>query len=121
MKKFLTAILVFSLFVSIPYKSTFATSNIAAPTEKTNVVKEGIYKVSENAGFFKPGEYKFEMISNNAKSYVFIIDSHTILRYSKRFINEDNKVISPFTIGTLLEGDSIIIFGDGDFYFNRLK
>lgn len=120
MKKFLAIILAFSLFISIPSKP-IAASTITAPYEKTNVLKEGIYKVSEKGGFFTPGEYKFEMISSNAKSYIFIVDSETVLRYSKRFINTPEKMSSPFSVGNLLEGDSIIIFGNGDFYFNKLK
>ncbi|MGL5381617.1 hypothetical protein [Clostridium sp.] len=116
MKKFLAIILAFSLFISIPSKPITA-STITAPYEKTNVLKEGIYKVSEKSSTFKPGEYRFEMISTTGRAYIFIIDSETVLRYSKRFNNTE----SPFTVGTLLEGDSIIIYGDGEFYFNKLK
>lgn len=59
-------------------------------------------------------------------SYVYIIDKNNIERFSKRFNSEDieskgKEDVSLFTAGTLLEGDTIIIYGKGEMYFNLIE
>ena len=52
---------------------------------------------------------------------IFIIDRNDIQRYSKRFDSRTLNDSSLSNSGKLLEGDTIIIFGKGEFYFNNLK
>ncbi|MEG1255015.1 hypothetical protein [Clostridium sp.] len=80
----------------------------------TNVLKQGIYKVSETgAGAIKPGKCSMELVSPDSVVYVYVIDSNTIARFSKRFTSA-----STYSEGTLIEGDSVIIFGKGEIYIS---
>ncbi|WP_290452712.1 hypothetical protein, partial [Romboutsia ilealis] len=84
------------------------------------------YLVSEENGSLKPGKYEFSLITPNVVSYVYVIDKNNIQRFSKRYNSEniENKGkndVSLFTGGTLLEGDTVIIYGKGEMYFNRIE
>ena len=57
---------------------------------------------------------------------MIIFISSNIQRFSKRYNSEniENKGkndVSLFTGGTLLEGDTVIIYGKGEMYFNRIE
>ena len=107
----------------------FASSNTATalqPLNYTNIFPQGQYLVSEKNGKLKPGKYEFSLITPNVVSYVYIIDKNNIERFSKRFNSEDieskgKEDVSLFTAGTLLEGDTIIIYGKGEMYFNLIE
>jgi len=110
MKNF-TKVLILALLIT-----TTLTISASASTKVpyTNVLKQGIYKVSETgAGAIKPGKVTIELVSKDFPVYVYVMDSDTIERFSKRFIPG-----SPVTTGTLLEGDSLIIFGKGEIYIS---
>lgn len=92
----------------------------------TNIILQGNYKVSERNGDFKPGKYKISLINSDSVSYVYIIDKDCVQRFSKRFSSEcidskDKENYSLYTEGSLLEGDTIIIFGKGKMYFDVVK
>lgn len=114
MKKFINILIVIMLFICITGDLAFASENRL----NTNIVVEGIYKVGGNSENFAPGKYKVELISSNSTIYLYIIDKNNIQRYCKRFDSKDAVTPYPFSIGTLIEGDSIIIFGKGELYFN---
>lgn len=107
----------------------FTSSNTATalqPLNYTNIFPQGQYLVSEKNGKLKPGKYEFSLITPNVVSYVYIIDKNNIERFSKRFNSEDieskgKEDVSLFTVGNLLEGDTIIIYGKGEMYFNLIE
>ena len=107
----------------------FTSSNTATalqPLNYTNIFPQGQYLVSEKNGKLKPGKYEFSLITPNVVSYVYIIDKNNIERFSKRFNSEEveskgKEDVSLFTAGTLLEGDTIIIYGKGEMYFNLIE
>ncbi|WP_195986555.1 hypothetical protein [Clostridium sp. D53t1_180928_C8] len=88
-----------------------------------NIFTQGTYKVSLNHGDFEPGQYNFRFISKDSTCYVYIIDKDNIQRYSKRYDSKDleNEKDALFNSGTLLEGDIIIVYGDGEFYIEPIK
>ncbi|MBS5025980.1 MAG: hypothetical protein KHZ48_09810 [Peptostreptococcaceae bacterium] len=107
----------------------FTSSNTATalqPPNYTNIFPQGQYLVSEKNGKLKPGKYEFSLITPNVVSYVYIIDKDNIQRYSKRFNSENieskgKENFSLFSVGTLLEGDTVIIYGKGEMYFNLIQ
>lgn len=107
----------------------FTSSNTATalqPLNYTNIFPQGQYLVSEKNGKLKPGKYEFSLITPNVVSYVYIIDKNNIERFSKRFNSEDieskgKEDVSLLTVGNLLEGDTIIIYGKGEMYFNLIE
>ena len=107
----------------------FTSSNTATalqPLNYTNIFPQGQYLVSEKNGKLKPGKYEFSLITPNVVSYVYIIDKNNIERFSKRFNSEEveskgKENVSLLTVGNLLEGDTIIIYGKGDMYFNLIE
>ena len=100
----------------------FTSSNTATalqPLNYTNIFPQGQYLVSEKNGKLKPGKYEFSLITPNVVSYVYIIDKNNIERFSKRFNSEEveskgKENVSLLTVGNLLEGDTIIIYGKGE-------
>ena len=107
----------------------FTSSNTATalqPLNYTNIFPQGQYLVSEKNGKLKPGKYDFSLITPNVVSYVYIIDKNNIERFSKRFNSEEveskgKENVSLLTVGNLLEGDTIIIYGKGEMYFNLIE
>ena len=107
----------------------FTSSNTATalqPLNYTNIFPQGQYLVSEKNGKLKPGKYEFSLITPNVVSYVYIIDKNNIERSSKRFNSEEveskgKENVSLLTVGNLLEGDTIIIYGKGEMYFNLIE
>ena len=107
----------------------FTSSNTATalqPPNQTNIFPQGQYLVSEKNGKLKPGKYEFSLITPNVVSYVYIIDKNNIERFSKRFNSEEveskgKENVSLLTVGNLLEGDTIIIYGKGEMYFNLIE
>lgn len=107
----------------------FTSSNTATalqPLNYTNIFPQGQYLVSEKNGKIKPGKYEFSLITPNVVSYVYIIDKNNIERFSKRFNSEEveskgKENVSLLTVGNLLEGDTIIIYGKGEMYFNLIE
>ena len=107
----------------------FTSSNTATalqPLNYTNIFPHGQYLVSEKNGKLKPGKYEFSLITPNVVSYVYIIDKNNIERFSKRFNSEEveskgKENVSLLTVGNLLEGDTIIIYGKGEMYFNLIE
>ena len=107
----------------------FTSSNTATalqPLNYTNIFPQGQYLVSEKNGKLKPGKYEFSLITPNVVSYVYIIDKNNIERFSKRFNSEEveskgKENVSLLTVGNLLEGDTIIIYGQGEMYFNLIE
>ena len=107
----------------------FTSSNTATalqPLNYTNIFPQGQYLVSEKNGKLKPGKYEFSLITPNVVSYVYIIDKNNIERFSKRFNYEEveskgKENVSLLTVGNLLEGDTIIIYGKGEMYFNLIE
>ena len=107
----------------------FTSSNTATalqPLNYTNIFPQGQYLVSEKNGKLKPGKYEFSLITPNVVSYVYIIDKNNIERFSKRFNSEEveskgKENVSLLTVGNLLEGDTIIIYGKGEMYFNHIE
>ena len=107
----------------------FTSSNTATalqPLNYTNIFPQGQYLVSEKNGKLKPGKYEFSLINPNVVSYVYIIDKNNIERFSKRFNSEEveskgKENVSLLTVGNLLEGDTIIIYGKGEMYFNLIE
>lgn len=107
----------------------FTSSNTATalqPLNYTNIFPQGQYLVSEKNGKLKPGKYEFSLITSNVVSYVYIIDKNNIERFSKRFNSEEveskgKENVSLLTVGNLLEGDTIIIYGKGEMYFNLIE
>lgn len=107
----------------------FTSSNTATalqPLNYTNIFPQGQYLVSEKNGKLKPGKYEFSLITPNVVSYVYIIDKNNIERFSKRFNSEEveskgKENVSLLTVGNLLEGDTIIIYGKGEMYFNLIQ
>ena len=107
----------------------FTSSNTATalqPLNYTNIFPQGQYLVSEKNGKLKPGKYEFSLITPNVVSYVYIIDKNNIERFSKRFNSEEveskgKENVSLLTVGNLLEGDTIIIYGKGEMYFNLIE
>ena len=107
----------------------FTSSNTATalqPLNYTNIFPQGQYLVSEKNGNLKPGKYEFSLITPNVVSYVYIIDKNNIERFSKRFNSEEveskgKENVSLLTVGNLLEGDTIIIYGKGEMYFNLIE
>ena len=107
----------------------FTSSNTARalqPLIYTNIFPQGQYLVSEKNGKLKPGKYEFSLITPNVVSYVYIIDKNNIERFSKRFNSEEveskgKENVSLLTVGNLLEGDTIIIYGKGEMYFNLIE
>ena len=107
----------------------FTSSNQATalqPLNYTNIFPQGQYLVSEKNGKLKPGKYEFSLITPNVVSYVYIIDKNNIERFSKRFNSEEveskgKENVSLLTVGNLLEGDTIIIYGKGEMYFNLIE
>ena len=107
----------------------FNSSNTATalqPLNYTNIFPQGQYLVSEKNGKLKPGKYEFSLITPNVVSYVYIIDKNNIERFSKRFNSEEveskgKENVSLLTVGNLLEGDTIIIYGKGEMYFNLIE
>lgn len=107
----------------------FTSSNTATalqPLSYTNIFPQGQYLVSEKNGKLKPGKYEFSLITPNVVSYVYIIDKNNIERFSKRFNSEEveskgKENVSLLTVGNLLEGDTIIIYGKGEMYFNLIE
>ena len=103
----------------------FTSSNTATalqPLNYTNIFPQGQYLVSEKNGKLKPGKYEFSLIT----PYVYIIDKNNIERFSKRFNSEEveskgKENVSLLTVGNLLEGDTIIIYGKGEMYFNLIE
>lgn len=115
MKKLTIILVSLFLFIVTPNISTSSLTH----TRSTNLYKEGIYKVSQTNGDFRPGDYRVELISPNSKAYILVIDKDIILRFNKRF-DSSKPNGSLYTIGMLQEGDSIIILGNGEFYFNPI-
>lgn len=115
MKRFINILIVIMLLICTTGDLTFASENRL----NTNIVVEGIYKVGGSNQNFVPGKYKVELISSNSSVYLYIIDKNNVQRYSKRFDSKDSVTPYPFSVGTLIEGDSIIIFGKGELYFNN--
>ena len=107
----------------------FTSSNTATalqPLNYTNIFPQGQYLVSEKNGKLKPGKYEYSLITPNVLSYVYIIDKSNIERFSKRFNSEEveskgKENVSLLTVGNLLEGDTIIIYGKGEMYFNLIE
>lgn len=107
----------------------FTSSNTATalqPLNYTNIFPQGQYLVSEKNGKLKPGKYEFSLITPNVVYYVYIIDKNNIERFSKRFNSEEveskgKENVSLLTVGNLLEGDTIIIYGKGEMYFNLIE
>ena len=107
----------------------FTSSNTATalqPLNYTNIFPQGQYLVSEKNGKLKPGKYEFSLITPNVVSYVYIIDKNNIERFSKRFNSDEveskgKENVSLLTVGNLLEGDTIIIYGKGEMYFNLIE
>ena len=107
----------------------FTSSNTATalqPLNYTNIFPQGQYLVSEKNGKLKPGKYEFSLITTTVVSYVYIIDKNNIERFSKRFNSEEveskgKENVSLLTVGNLLEGDTIIIYGKGEMYFNLIE
>ena len=107
----------------------FTSSNTATalqPLNYTNIFPQGQYLVSEKNGKLKPGKYEFSLITPNVVSYVYIIDKNNIERFSKRFNSEEveskgKENVSLLTVGNLLDGDTIIIYGKGEMYFNLIE
>lgn len=107
----------------------FTSSNTATalqPLNYTNIFPQGQYLVSEKNGKLKPGKYEFSLITPNVVSYVYIIDKNNTERFSKRFNSEEveskgKENVSLLTVGNLLEGDTIIIYGKGEMYFNLIE
>ena len=107
----------------------FTSSNTATalqPLNYTNIFPQGQYLVSEKNGKLKPGKYEFSLITPNVVSYVYIIDKNNIEIFSKRFNSEEveskgKENVSLLTVGNLLEGDTIIIYGKGEMYFNLIE
>ena len=118
---------VFSIFLLLMI--IFTSSNTATalqPLNYTNIFPQGQYLVSEKNGKLKPGKYEFSLITPNVVSYVYIIDKNNIERFSKRFNSEEveskgKENVSLLTVGNLLEGDTIIIYGKGEMYFNLIE
>ena len=111
-----------SEMIKIARNKSVDTSNI----NYTNIFPQGQYLVSEKNGKLKPGKYEFSLITPNVVSYVYIIDKDNIQRYSKRFNSENieskgKENFSLFSVGTLLEGDTVIIYGKGEMYFNLIQ
>ena len=107
----------------------FTSSNTATalqPLNYTNIFPQGQYLVSEKNGKLKPGKYEFSLITPNVVSYVYIIDKNNIERFTRRFNSEEveskgKENVSLLTVGNLLEGDTIIIYGKGEMYFNLIE
>ena len=107
----------------------FTSSNTATalqPLNYTNIFPQGQYLVSEKNGKLKPGKYEFSLITPNVVTYVYIIDKNNIERFSKRINSEEveskgKENVSLLTVGNLLEGDTIIIYGKGEMYFNLIE
>ena len=104
----------------------FTSSNTATALQPLNIFPQGQYLVSEKNGKLKPGKYEFSLITPNVVSYVYIIDKNNIERFSKRFNSEEveskgKENVSLLTVGNLLEGDTIIIYGKGEMYFNLIE
>ena len=102
------------------------TATVLQPLNYTNIFPQGQYLVSEKNGKLKPGKYEFSLITPNVVSYVYIIDKNNIERFSKRFNSEEveskgKENVSLLTVGNLLEGDTIIIYGKGEMYFNLIE
>ena len=115
--------------ISLLLMIIFTSSNTATalqPLNYTNIFPQGQYLVSEKNGKLKPGKYEFSLITPNVVSYVYIIDKNNIERFSKRFNSEEveskgKENVSLLTVGNLLEGDTIIIYGKGEMYFNLIE
>ena len=107
----------------------FTSSNTATalqPPNYTNIFPQGQDLVSDKIGNLQPGKFEFSLITPNVVSYVYIIDKDNIQRYSKRFNSENieskgKENFSLFSVGTLLEGDTVIIYGKGEMYFNLIQ
>lgn len=112
---FITLLLGVILF-SISIIKTFA-------SPINNIFGHGTYKVSSTHGDLEPGKYNFKFISKDSICYVYIIDKNNIQRYSKRYDSTDLEISGSalFNTGILLEGDIIIIHGDGEFYIDHIK
>ncbi|MEN8076113.1 hypothetical protein ABFP60_04070 [Clostridioides difficile] len=117
MKKLLHLIIPLTLVILL--FSTPSSFPLCSPIN--NIFEEGVYKVKSENGDITPGEYSFKLISNDSICYIYIIDRNDIQRYSKRFDSRTLNDSSLSNSGRLLEGDTIIIFGTGEFYFNSLK
>lgn len=118
---------VFSIILLLMIIFTSSNTAIALqPLNYTNIFPQGQYLVSEKNGKLKPGKYEFSLITPNVVSYVYIIDKNNIERFSKRFNSEEveskgKENVSLLTVGNLLEGDTIIIYGKGEMYFNLIE
>ena len=102
----------------------FTSSNTATalqPLNYTNIFPQGQYLVSEKNGKLKPGKYEFSLITPNVVSYVYIIDKNNIERFSEEVESKGKENVSLLTVGNLLEGDTIIIYGKGEMYFNLIE
>ena len=121
MKKVFSIILLLMIIFTSSKKAT-----ALQPLNYTNIFPQGQYLVSEKNGKLKPGKYEFSLITPNVVSYVYIIDKNNIERFSKRFNSEEveskgKENVSLLTVGNLLEGDTIIIYGKGEMYFNLIE
>lgn len=121
MRKFLSTLILFFTILNINPISTSAVTLVTNSDTKTNVFLKGIYEVSSDNGDIEPGKYHIELITKNSKAYIFVINKECHLRYLKRFDSETETDLSIFSDGTLLEGDSVIIFGSGEFYFDDIQ
>ena len=122
MKKIKFVILTLLILVSL-------SSNVfAIPQNPTsNLLSKGQYKVKADKGGLVPGVYKISLNKPDSIMYVYIIDKDCIERYSKRFdstglngssLGRDSAL---FSQGTLLEGDTVIVYGDGEIYIDYIK
>ena len=91
----------------------------AAPS---NLYKNGIYTIGENNKDLSPGSYSMQLISKNSISNIFIVDKNYSLRFTKHlvFLPPDD-AYSLYTYIRLVEGDTLLIIGDGDIYINKLE
>lgn len=108
--------LLFSLFLLIfiiPQSTTFALSS------PRNLYKSGRYTVSSISGDFTPAEYRLEIVSKESICNICILDRTNTLRFYKRYSYEDSLTpTTTFSIGELIEGDTVIIEGNGEMYIS---
>lgn len=115
---------ILSFIVAILISFSFMQPQVYAETKDnrfTNLISHGIYKVQSHGGDFPPGVYKIELLSKENIGYVFVMSKDSDLRYIRRFKNSHEVESRVCVIGPLEEGDTIIIYGECEFYFNKIK
>lgn len=115
---------IISLIVALVISFSFMQTEVYADNKDnrfTNLISHGIYKVQGHGGDFIPGVYKIELLSKESIGYVFVMSKDSDLRYIRRFKNSSEMESRVCVIGPLEEGDSVIIYGECEFYFNKIK